>query len=59
MNDDKITIEIINGSEGQCVVINNYRVAGPKPWGGGFVEKSWTASKQDILTAIGIKTNNI
>lgn len=58
MNNDKVTIEVINGCEGKCIAINNYRVAGPKPWGGGTVEKSWTVEKREILRAIHVKIDD-
>ena len=54
MDNEKVTIEIVNGCEGKSVYINDYRVAGSKPWGGGTVERSWTANKKDILKALGI-----
>jgi len=31
------TIEIISGVEGSCLALNDTRIAGPKPWGGGKV----------------------
>lgn len=40
--EEQIEIEIIHGVEGDCFAIDGYRVAGPKPWGGGTVTKSWT-----------------
>lgn len=52
---DKITIDIIKGCEGLSVYINDYRVAGNKPWGGGTVIQTFTANKKDILMALGIK----
>jgi hypothetical protein len=30
-----VSILVVNGVEGPSVYINDYRVAGPKPWGGG------------------------
>ena len=48
---DKINIEIIAGVEGPCVSINDYRVAGPKPWGGGKVTKTWITTPSNILQA--------
>lgn len=29
-----ITVEVVNGPEGASLVIEDTRVAGPKPWGG-------------------------
>ncbi|RPH41483.1 MAG: hypothetical protein EHM87_19560 [Burkholderiales bacterium] len=47
-----IEICIVRGCEGSAIVINDYRVAGPKPWGGGTIEKRWQCSLKDILEAI-------
>lgn len=55
MNDEKVTIEIINSRVGKSVYINDYRVAGLKPYGGGTVERTWIANKEDILKALNIK----
>lgn len=49
--DEQIKVELINGVEGQCVAVNDYRICGPKPYGGGSVAKSWTTDKNDILRA--------
>ena len=50
----KVTIKIVNGVEGPSVYINDYRVAGHKPWGGGKVTSVFTATKEDMLRALGI-----
>lgn len=34
-------IELIKGVEGRCICIDGYRIAGPKPWGGGNVVQTW------------------
>ena len=47
-----IELCIIHGSEGDCVTINDYRIAGPKPWGGGKVVKSWQVDKELIEEAL-------
>ena len=54
MDNEKVQIEIINGCEGKSLYINDYRVAGSKPWGGGTVEYTWFTNKEDILRALGI-----
>lgn len=46
-----VKVELINGVEGQCVAVNDYRICGPKPWGGGSIAKSWTTDKNDVLRA--------
>lgn len=46
MDNEKVKIELINGCEGKSVYINDYRVAGSKPWGGGYAEKyGWLIKK--------------
>lgn len=52
MNEQKIIIEIIQGVEGQCLSINNYRFTGPKPWAGGHVIKQWAVDKQDFIKSL-------
>lgn len=56
---DKIMIEIISGVEGNCIVINNYRVAGNKPWGGGQVIDSYQTTVNDILQSLNIPIDAI
>ncbi len=34
-------MELINGVEGGALYLEDYRIAGPKPWGGGSIEKTW------------------
>jgi|GEM_PF-5671004 hypothetical protein len=46
------TIEVIQGAEGLCVTINDRRIAGPKPWGGGKVIWSWKTTVREINEAI-------
>jgi len=52
--DEKIRIEIIAGVEGDCLSINDYRVCGPKPWGGGIVKKQWRVRRGDLLEYLRI-----
>lgn len=55
-NRKEVKIEIVSNQTGGCVVINNYRVAGGKPWGGGTILKSWKCDVRDILDAIKEET---
>ena len=50
--DKRYPIEIIQGVEGFCIGVNNYRLVGPKPWGGGTVVKRWNVSLADLGRAI-------
>jgi len=45
---DRVKIEVISGVEGPSLYIDDYRVCGPKPWGGGKVLCSWVVKIKDI-----------
>lgn len=47
-------IELVQGVEGMCVYMNDFRIVGPKPWGGGTCIRSWSLSKADLETAINM-----
>jgi len=47
--DEKTTVTVISGVEGYSVYINNYRIAGNKPWGGGKVVCEFKVDKQTII----------
>lgn len=51
----EITIELVNGVEGNSIYLNDTRICGPKPWGGGSVIKQWTTSVRELENALGIK----
>ncbi len=51
MTEEIVKVGIIEGVEGLCVAINDVRVAGRKPWGGGKVIKEWQIPKKDIEVA--------
>lgn len=55
MDNETVKIELVNGCEGKSIYIDDYRVAGSKPWGGGNTEKVWTAKRSNILRALGIE----
>lgn len=52
--DKPINIFVCKGVEGPSIYINDYRVCGNKPWGGGEVWHEWKCTEKDILTALGI-----
>lgn len=54
MNGKTVVIEEIRGCEGNCLTINDKRIAGPKPWGGGCVTRNWVADADDIVNALKI-----
>jgi hypothetical protein len=51
-------VEIIQGVEGMCVTINDVRIAGSKPWGGGKVIFSKKTNPKNILTAMASLTKD-
>ena len=51
----KINLELVQGVEGDSIYLNDTRICGSKPWGGGKVMKKWTTSIRDIENALGFK----
>ena len=43
---------ICKGIEGYCIYLNDFRIAGNKPWGGGKNIKTWQISLKDIEQAL-------
>ena len=56
---DKINICVLQGSEGKSLYINDYRVSGPKPWGGGKTIFETDVTKEELCQALGLSTDNI
>lgn len=48
----ELIIEVINGVAGWALSVNDCRVAGPKPWGGGTVLKSWNVDIAELEAII-------
>ena len=40
--------EIVSGVEGKCLYIDETRVAGPKPWGGGTIVDAFTTDERYV-----------
>lgn len=49
----EITIKLVNGVEGDSIYLNDTRIVGQKPWGGGKVVWEKKATIRDIELAIG------
>jgi hypothetical protein len=45
-------LRLVAGVEGLCLYLNNFRLAGPKPWGGGVTRCVWHTSADDIRRAL-------
>ena len=50
--DKEFNLEIIEGVCGYCIALNDCRIAGEKPWGGGQVVKRWKINLSTIKRAI-------
>ena len=46
---ETITIEVIQGSGGDSLYINEYRVAGGKPYGGGRTISTWRIDRERLI----------
>lgn len=53
MSDKTVKIELVSGCEGYSIYIDDCRVAGSKPWGGGRTVMQWTAKVDKIDQALG------
>lgn len=42
------TFEIVRGVEGRCLIMDGTRIAGPKAWGGGQVETTFTTGERYV-----------
>ncbi len=49
---DLVRLELVSGVEGRCLVLNDRRIAGPKPWGGGTVQQTWEIPVKNITDAL-------
>jgi hypothetical protein len=45
------TFAVVSGVEGPSLYANDYRIAGPKPWGGGKVIHRFEVSDDDLRGA--------
>ena len=44
---------VVAGPEGPALYLNNYRIAGPKPWAGGSVTAEWKGrTVEDLFAAV-------
>jgi hypothetical protein len=48
-------VTIVAGVAGPSVYLNDYRIAGPKPWGGGRVVAEYRADGDDVDRAMAGK----
>jgi hypothetical protein len=47
-----LKLDLVKGVEGNSIYLNDYRIAGPKPWGGGTVLQSWRVKAANVLKVL-------
>jgi hypothetical protein len=52
-----VKIEVVRGVGGNCLLLNDYRVCGPEPTGGGTVIETFSVDFDNIKTALDIEEN--
>lgn len=52
MKNNNVIIEVISSHFGKCIAINNYRIAGQKPFGVGEVECQLKTNEEEIYKAL-------
>jgi hypothetical protein len=52
MSEDKYEVLFMQGVEGPSIYINDYRICGNKPWGGGTIGHKWQTTLDSIINAI-------
>lgn len=48
------TVDIVRGPEGCCLVVNDYRICGPKPWGGGKLVERWVLDAVELVRVLEV-----
>ena len=43
------TFEVVRGAEGDCLLLDDTRISGPKPWGGGTVTKTFHTDEAYVV----------
>ncbi|MBX9035056.1 hypothetical protein [Gordonibacter massiliensis (ex Traore et al. 2017)] len=49
---ETITFEVVSGCEGPSLYVDDVRIAGPKPWGGGTVSYRFDVRVDRLLGGI-------
>lgn len=50
----ELTVLVSEWAGGRCLYLNDYRIAGEKPWGGGRTHMQWRTTEEDVLRALGL-----
>lgn len=51
-DDQKVELVECQGIGGTCFYLNDYRIAGPKPPGGGRTVNRWSVRVKDVQAAL-------
>ena len=54
----KFNLKILDGCEGKGIYVNDYRVSGPKPWGGAKASLDVYIPIRDLVMSMGISRMN-
>lgn len=55
---EKVNVLLLQGIEGKALYVNDYRVAGPKPWGGGTTITEFNVDRSALAKAMERKRVN-
>lgn len=53
-----VKVEMVQGVEGMAIYVNDYRICGPKPWGGGRVVRKWMTDVDRVIEGLNSKPTN-
>lgn len=56
-DESDVTLILVAGVEGPSVYLNDHRIAGPKPWGGGEVIHEWRVRVAELDRALNRGSN--
>ncbi len=48
-NENWLPLIVVSGVEGPSIYLDDFRIAGPKPWGGGKVLYEFKVSREEIM----------
>lgn len=49
VNAEQVSVIFMDGVEGPSLYVNNFRVLGPKPWGGAPIVKEWIVERSVLI----------
>jgi hypothetical protein len=49
---ETLSLTVVDGVDGPAVYLNDFRIAGPKPWGGDEIIYEFDVEVEDVITAM-------